>query len=174
MSILLILLIIFNAGGYFFAYYQLENYFKQIAFNRIDDYISIEKLEKIELDNKSLFKGLNGKIKMINDREILYNGKMYDIYMIEIQNGKSVFYCVSDENEDIIHNAFIDYLNENNNKNDVKSVTNIIKIFITLALMPNHTNFNRILFYNNLSLSYNISYKKIIIDTPSPPPKNIS
>ncbi|MCX6163572.1 MAG: hypothetical protein NTU73_01715 [Ignavibacteriae bacterium] len=174
LSISLIFLIAFNAGGYFFIYSQLENHFKQIAFNKVNEFIPLEKLEKIELNNKSVSSEAMKNFKAIDDKEILYNGKMYDIYKVEYQNEITILYCVNDENEDIIHCAFTEYLNEKNNDNDVKAVTNIIKILITLALEPNQTDFNPIQSRNDILFSYNILLQKIKIDIPSPPPKTIS
>jgi hypothetical protein len=174
LSIILILLIAFNAGGYFFIYYQLENYFKQIALNKINEFIPLERLEKIELNTKSVSSEAMKNVKIIDDNEISYYGKMYDVYSIEYQNGITILYCINDENEDIIQNAFSEYLNEKNSINDVKAVTNIIKILITLGLEPIHSFYNPIQSRNDLSFSYSILLQKINIDIPSPPPRFFS
>lgn len=170
----LIFLIVFNTGGSFFIYLQLENYFKQIAFNRINEYIPIKNLERIEIDKKATLSEKNKIFKILNDKEILYNNKMYDIYMMEFVNDKMVLYCVSDENEDIIHNAFAEYLNEDDSSDNVKSITNIIKIFITLALVPGNNSTTIIQSKDNLTFFFDILFKNINIDIPYPPPKFIS
>lgn len=174
LSISLILLIAFNAGGYFFVYFQLENYFKQIAFNRINEFIPIEQLEIIEIDNKSSLSESKKCVNIIDEKEILYNGKMYDIYKMDIREDKTILYCVNDENEDIIQSAFSEYLNEKDSSFDAKSIANIIKILITIGLEPNQNNLIPIRFHNNLTFFYIILFGSINIDIPSPPPRFFS
>lgn len=174
LSILLILFIIINSGGYLFIYLQLENYFKKIAFNRINEFIPIEKLERIEISNNSKSTESKDYIRFIDDREICYKGKMYDIYMVFVQDGKTIIYCISDENEDIINNAFSEYINESDGDLESQTIINFVKIIITLALEPIQSDFSYIQPYKNISFNYINLFGNINIDIPSPPPKFIA
>jgi hypothetical protein len=170
LSILLIVLIVFNAGGYFFIYHQLEYHFKQIAFNKINEYIPLEELEKIVIDNKSTINITD----IIDDREILHCGKMYDIYKVDFEYNNIVLFCINDENEDTINHAFSEYLFEQSDDTNEKAIVNIMKLLITTALVPIH-NYNKpIQLQNNISVSYGFSLQKIEIDIPFPPPRLIS
>jgi hypothetical protein len=170
LSISLIFLITFNAGGYFFIYFQLENKFKEIAKQNIKEYISINELEKIILNTKSDFIDY----ERISENEILYHGKIYDIHSEEIRNDTIIIYCLNDKNEDILRNAFTKYLNNQNSDDDISSVSNIIKILITLALEPNIDKYNQNQFHDNFSLFFYVIYQKTNIEIPSPPPRVIS
>lgn len=107
----------------------------------------------------------------INDKEFSYYGNMYDIYQENISGDTLYLYCVSDKNEDIINNAIDIYINEKNNDNSGSAITNIIKIFITIALAPNETNYNKINSFNNISNIYQITFQNIYIAVPYPPPR---
>jgi hypothetical protein len=166
-SIFLVLLIAFNAGGYFFVYFQLENCFKQVAFNRINDYMPIENLELIKINLNSI----NCNFERIEDKEFTLNGKMYDIYQENISNDTLYLYCVNDENEDMMHSAFASFINAKKNDTPNSAISNIIKIFITIALEPNIAGDFLYNTNKNISFTFLTSFQSIIIDIPSPPPK---
>lgn len=170
-SIFLVLLIVFNAGGYLFVYFQLVNHFKQVSFNKINDFIPEKELLLIKIAVNSSDYTNEDVYDRVEDREFKYYGKMHDIFQEELKNDTLYLYCVSDENEDIIHNAFATYVNDKKNDNQNKPILNIIKIFITIALTPKETNINLIDSYKRISNLYLISYQNYTEDVPSPPPK---
>jgi hypothetical protein len=171
LSIFLVLLIVFNTGGYLFVYFQVGNCFKQIAFNKINDYLSLENLELVKINTNSPDYNNTDIYERINEKEFTYYGKMYDIYKEDVSNGILSLYCVSDENEDVINNAIFTYINEKKNDNSNSALANIIKIFITIAIVPTDANYNSINTYNSISYLYQISYQNIFIDVPYPPPR---
>ena len=170
-SIFLILLIVFNTGGYLFVYYQIGNCFKQIAFNKINDYVPLENLELVKLKINSPEYNNTDIYERINDKEFKYYGKMYDIYKEDNSDGVLSLYCVSDEKEDVINNAIFTYINEKKNDNSNSALANIIKIFITVAIVPAEINYNTLNSYYSISYLYQISYQNIFIDVPYPPPR---
>jgi hypothetical protein len=171
LSIFLVLLIAFNTGGYLFIYFQVGNCFKQIAFNKINDYIPLDNLELIKINVKSVDFNNTDIYERINDREVSYFGKMYDIYKEETSGDTLSLYCVSDEKEDVINNAIYTYINDKKNDNSNSALANIIKIFITIAIVPCESNHKSINTYQNISYLYQISYQNIFLDVPYPPPK---
>jgi hypothetical protein len=170
-SIFLIFLIVFNTGGYLFVYFQIGNYFKQIAFNKINDYVPINNLELLKININSPDYCNSDIYERINEKEFTYYGKMYDIYKEDISNGILSLYCVSDENEDVINNAIYTYINEKRNDNSNSALANIIKIFITIGLAPAEADYGSLDTYNSISYLYLISYQNIFIDVPYPPPR---
>jgi hypothetical protein len=170
-SIFIVLLIVFNTGGYFFIYFQLESYFKQIAFNRINEFLPLEELQLIKIAKSSTEFSNSDIYDRKNEKEFSYYGNMYDIFKEDITNDTLFLYCVSDENEDIIHNAFASYINEKKNDNKSTAVINIIKIFITIALPPYDTNTDLVYSYKKNINLLQISYQNFIVDVPSPPPR---
>jgi hypothetical protein len=171
LSISLIFLIAFNAGGYFFIYFQIENNFKESAHNKISEFIPLENLELIKISRQDETNTKIHEYQRLDEKEIYYHGKMYDIYKEEIQNDTVFLYCLNDEKEDILENAFAEYINKKNDDNSLSSVSNIIKILILSALQPNSTEFKNIQTHNHLSYIFTSKTQNIFIDIPSPPPK---
>lgn len=152
-------------------YFQLGNYFKEIAFNKINDYVPLDRLELIKININSSSYNDDDIYDRVNDKEFSYYGRMYDIYKEDVSNDTLYLYCVSDENEDIINNAIAIYINDKKNDNSNSAISNIIKIFITIALAPNEVNLSYLNTYKNISNKLQISYQDIYIDIPSPPPR---
>ena len=135
------------------------------------DYIPLEKLEQIRLSQKSKSDIELKNFERLNENEVMYYGRMYDIYKEECRNDTIILYCLSDEREDVIEKAFAEYINEKNNDKNISAVTNIIKILITLGIQPEFNDCNYLILQTELLSLYSSSITKIIIDIPSPPPK---
>jgi len=170
----MISLIIFNAGGNFFIYNQLENYFKEKAMTKISDYIPLDKLEKIKIIKNRDYSASNSKFEKINENEIRFNGNLYDIYYQEDNGDTTTFYCISDNYEDILHEAFSEYLNGQKDEGNNTAISNLIKIFVILGLEPVS---DRQLFAPYIS-EINFIKHTLISDTnleiPVPPPRFIA
>ena len=173
-SILLILLIAFNAGGYYFIYNQLENHFKEIAFNKINDYIPLDQLEKIKIEKKSINYELEDKFERVDEKEIIYYGKMYDIYFEEKNQDTLIFYCINDEYEDIIHKAFAEYINEKDGNKNYKAISNIIKTLIITGLEPIQDIATLLPFNNEITYIKHLIFSDTKLDIPVPPPRFIA
>lgn len=173
-SILLILLIAFNAGGYFFIYNQLENHFKEIAFNKINDYIPLDQLEKINIVKKSINYELKDEFERIDDKELIFYGKLYDIYFEEKNQDTLIFYCVNDVYEDIIHRAFAEYINEKDGNKNYKAISNIIKTLIIIGLEPIQDLTTLLPYKNEITFIKNLKFSDTKLDIPVPPPRIIA
>lgn len=164
----------FNAGGYFFIYYQLENHFKAIAFDGIHNLIPIDKIEKIKFKRNSLLDIEGRRISKLDENEIMCEGKMYDIYKEEIHHDTIILFCINDEKEDVIENAFAQFVNNKDDVNKLLSISNIIKILIKVGIQPDLADYKQFLSYNDLYSLYLLSLSNIYLDITPPPPKNIS
>jgi hypothetical protein len=126
-QILLSALFLFNSIGYIFAYYQLGYIFKQEAIYKISH------------------KDWTGKVTIIEDspsvekteyNEIKFNGMDYDIIKKEIRNGKIIFYCLSDEQENNLHKIFINHVENNTGSAASVPVKNILSNIFSDILIP--------------------------------------
>lgn len=171
LSILLISLIIFNAGGVYFIHSQLENYFKKIAFSKANEYISTDILERIRIYKNQDNSENTNIFERVNSREIRYYGNMYDIIGEETDSVSTTYYCISDSNENILNEAFADYLNGNNEAKSNKAISNIIKLLNITALEPAQLIMDFLYQSDDIMFSNKIFYSDIILDTPIPPPK---
>lgn len=172
LSILLVFLFIFNAGGYYFVYVQLLNSFKLSSNDEIREQVSLDRLELIKIDNNVSYSPKD--FEKVDDGEIRYNGRMYDIFYYEVKDGRTYYYCVNDACEDAIMNAFAEYLSEGADEDSNTAVMSIIKIIITHAIVP--AEFAYTGYGNSHYISTdNISKVSVLIqDIPSPPPRHIS
>jgi hypothetical protein len=174
LSILMIFLIIFNAGGYFFIFSQFENYFKEKATARISDYIPLEKLEKIKIVKSREYGNSNSNFEKINDNELKLNGNLYDIYYQEDNGDTTTLYCISDKYEDILHEAFSKYLNGQKDENNNTALSNLIKIFLILGLEPVNDRQLFVPFTSEIKFIKHTIINDTNLDIPVPPPRFIT
>ena len=166
---MIILLFVFNAGGYYFVYIQLLSNFKYAAQNDLSIQIPIEKLELIKINNNKVYS--ENEFEKVNDEEIRFNGNMYDVFKEEIKNDETFYYCVNDKNEDVIQKAFTEFINDKKDDKTNSSVINIIKIFITQAISPQVYELIHYDINNKITTTNKQFLIKTILDIPSPPPK---
>lgn len=170
----MISLIVFNAGGYFFIFSQFENYFKEKATARISDYIPLEKLEKIKIVKSREYGNSNSNFEKINESEIRFNGNLYDIYFQEQSGDTTTFYCINDSYEDILHEAFNEYLNGQENEGNNTAISNLIKIFVNLGLEPCNYSQLFVPFINEFNFTRHTLINDTNLDIPVPPPRLIA
>jgi hypothetical protein len=171
--ILLGLLVLFNTGGYYFVYFQVQNYFKQVAFNKINEYIPEENLTLFKINLRSTDSKIQKEILRINDHEISYNGNMYDIYKEEVNSDTLVLYCLCDENENILDQAFSEFVNRNNIDFINISLKSILKSIIKIALPPIELTYKNYSFYNSITFNSSNDLQNVIIDVYVPPPRTV-
>lgn len=166
-SILLILLLLYNAFGYLFTYLHLKKIFKKEAFEKIDNFLNHDELVTLGFSNSEL----DEKVSFIHSREFVFNGEMYDIFSREERNDSIFFECVCDKNENLLEKSFSIYF-DNESKQNAKHpyIFNILRNIILTGLLPN-TDFqlyNLISEYKYKFYAFTIS---IFIDKETPPPR---
>ena len=166
------LLILFNTGGYYLVYFQVQSYFKSIASERITEYIPVESLTLLRFSTKYINSETQENYRRINKNEVSYNGNMYDIYKEEVNNDSLILYCLSDENEDKLDQAFSEYINKNVVDYFNLSVKNLLRAIIKIALPPVEFSYNDFSLYNLIAFKSNKNdLINVIIDVPVPPPR---
>jgi hypothetical protein len=126
-QILLSSLFLFNSIGYIFAYYQLGYIFKQEAIYKINH------------------KNWTGEVTIIEDSplvekldisEIKFKGMKYDIIKKDFINGKVLFYCLSDEQENNLYKVLMNHVENNTGSTSSTPVKNILSNIISDILIP--------------------------------------
>ena len=164
-TILLVFFIIFDSFGYIFVYFQTLHYLKEHSYEILNNYISENDFELIKDNNRF------SQILKTDDNEIKYNDKLYDVYKEEQIGDFTYYYCLRDENEEVLQKVFSDFEN-NKTKNDSSSpLRNIINNLIIVAIPQTiikvfYDNFQ----FLNISLIQNCKPQNII-SVPTPPPK---
>lgn len=168
-AIFLITLTGFNSFGLFFFYWGKIELCKIKAQDYADGYYQLR--EK----SLTLFSSASKEFQLINDDEILAGGKLYDIVKTEISDGKTLYYTLSDEEEDAYVQQLGDWGKSNSEEQSLPTKTvglHIAKFFdIKKCSYSSSKDFLRLYSnvrsYNDLFL-YTSPQQNII----SPPPDN--
>jgi hypothetical protein len=171
--ILLSFLLLFNSFGYVLVYFEVKQSLRDDAFEKMKDYISEEDLDIIVLNKQDLLPH-NIECIFLNDNEIKYKGKLYDIYRKHEEGDKLILYCLNDEKENTVEKIFSSYIEDLNTKSSGQpALRNILKTKISVGITPQHSSLftNQIIEFirfNNISLI--INFKEV----PTPPPKELT
>ncbi|AFK05122.1 hypothetical protein Emtol_3997 [Emticicia oligotrophica DSM 17448] len=140
---ILLLFVILKIGG-LGALLSMQ---RELAKREIRSYINQDKqLEKITLIEGNL-QNL-AKIEWEEDeKEFWYNGKLYDIVEIKTINKTKYYYCISDENEEQIIAQIKKLIDDNHERNPLRSTSKLIISFLLLPAILSYFEFpNRIIF----------------------------
>jgi hypothetical protein len=166
-------MLVFNSAGYVLTYFELKYFFKKEAFGRLDNYIPGDDLTVINISRQN-YENNNEDFYFVDDNEIKFFGKLYDISKVEITGDSVEIVCLSDENESKLDEIFELFFYHNiNDKFSKTASSNILKNLITDAGLPNE-------FTSGLSWREDKCFIFIFVpilnnfyDVPTPPPKNI-
>jgi hypothetical protein len=165
LPVLLISLIFLNTFGFNllvdYLLFQCKRDFSAEKFYDLDKMIVL----KVTGDEKI-------KLQRIDEDEIKYEGKMYDIFKEINRNGVLYIYCINDKKEDRLFELLFKV-----NKNDEpanQSVPAITKNLIKNYILAKGENLNlehelKIIFFNTTA-NYNSPIKKIVL----PPPESFN
>ncbi len=169
-SILLLILILLNTSG-FSLMFGLLYYSCKLENENPGAMLETGKQKLVLTVKKS---GL-ADIVRVNDREIKYKGKMYDVIKEEVRGEVHYIYCVWDKQEDRIVSAYNNFHQSNKAEtpytNDASKLIlkNLIKNFI---IPSKFAGLQQSSYKNNFAELSNY-YQSVIPDIQFPPPKNI-
>ncbi|NUM72403.1 MAG: hypothetical protein HUU43_16280 [Ignavibacteriaceae bacterium] len=123
---LLILLLIFNAGGYLFIYWQMQQAFKKAGLRKIAAQWDDSQLVKITMRGDYTSEG--EYITWVKPHEIRVNGSLFDIVRKKAQGSDTVLYCISDKDEDALEAAFISGIEKNKDNGKGNALKNLLSI----------------------------------------------
>jgi len=122
-----------------------------------------------------LFSSASKDFQLVNDHEILAEGKLYDPVKTEISNGKTLYYTLSDEEEDVYVQQLSNWGKSNSEEQSLPTKTvglHIAKYFDITE--HNYSSLNNIfrLHSNVRSSNDPFLYKSPLKNIFSPPPNN--
>lgn len=173
-SILLVVLLIFDSCIYVFIYLELSNYFKKEGAKIINEFIPANELDVISIHKTDLV-SISSDIIFLNDNEFIYKNELYDIYNIITTEDSIHYYCINDKKENLLEKAFssyIDYKTTENSKNT--PVNNILHNIIKVAVTPTHYCCNICRCCIHIVNRDVLFTSQCITDIPTPPPKSLS
>jgi hypothetical protein len=116
----------FNSFGFVFHFIIERENAKQEALEKITKLVSKDLVEIVKVSIANYENGIN--IQKVDDREIRYKGKMYDIIKQEISKDSISFYCVRDDKENELEKELANAIRKNLND---KMATNSLLNFNT-------------------------------------------
>ncbi|MEO6883363.1 MAG: hypothetical protein ABI199_04975 [Bacteroidia bacterium] len=174
LSFFLLVLFLFNVGGFYVAYVVLhkqnqKTFFSLVQKNNFSKFKTL-RISNEEMENTSVFQKKNSD-------EFRYKGKMYDIVRQHKTKNETVFYCYEDENDSSLSTALTNQINNFVHSNDTNNTqkNNFLNSFfnklycthsrILNTFFPGKIGFEKIFF----QAEYNSPHGKV----PVPPPKYI-
>ena len=123
----------FNSAGYIFVYYQFKYIFKKIAKTSLEHGI-VAKDVHIITDSPD--------VEWIEDGEICYQKKMYDVILTKSEHNSKIFYCVVDELESKLEEKLAEKVSTSKNGDFAGSLKNIIKLLLPDFIVNSDCNNN--------------------------------
>ncbi len=167
-SVILILLFFYNSLGYIIIYKHQQSIYKAVNIKKIENQIPIDELKVIKITQ-----GEEKYLQYLDEREIRFKGKMYDLVKVEKHSSYKIIYCVPDEAEDVLEEIFLHNLKQNSDCDEKEPASNNISlIFISDALPAEIFSFNIRTAELKNETFYIINRYSHISKIPSPPPIN--
>ncbi len=163
-----------NTIGLIIIFNQIKNYHKRNIKFLISKNSFEQVIEQLSFSKEALNKG-EYNLKFIDDHEFKYNGKMYDI-ISKFETEDSVFYrCINDSKEEELEKAFVEFVVNNNHRQDlplpIKQILNFLNIELFTLTGKSDLFFTEFTFYKiDRADKILINYKDIL----TPPPRIIS
>ncbi len=154
----------FNSAGYIFVYYQFKYIFKKIAKTSLEHGI-VAKDVHIITDSPD--------VEWIEDGEICYQKKMYDVILTKSEHNSKIFYCVVDELESKLEEKLAEKVSTSKTGDFAGSLKNIIKLLLPdYVLGSSYQTLNRVTISDNFH-HYSSETITRIREVNIPPPKSI-
>ena len=162
-------MLVFNSAGYVLMYFQLRYFFKKEAFRKITNILPDSEVSKISLSLEE-YNNQNENFYFVEEHEIKYYGKMFDITRIDITADSVHIYALSDENENVLNDLFSLYFSKNLNDKYSKTAS-FLNHLIQDAGLP--LEFDGTLSWREDKCNFFIFVPtyNTYIDIPTPPPK---
>lgn len=168
-SILLVLIIILNGILFGLFYYAAKIKLKNDFWSNFDvneNCISVTKISSDDI-NSSL------NITVLENDELMIDGKYFDIIKTEIIDGKTIYYCFSDDNEEHLEKALTNFLSFSLKSVSSKPSVTLIKV-INIVGIPAAFQENLVVPHfkiNSFITKYNLY--EVVLKIPTPPPEPI-
>ena len=165
----MVVMLLFNSAGYILLFYQLKKIFKKEAFSKLENFIEEKDLVEIKV-SKTVYENPDENFYFVEEHEIKYYGKMYDIAKVEFSGDSVKIHALSDANEDNLHNFFALFLSKNLNDKYSRASTALHSI-IQDAGLPCIWNVKTFFEKKVLHVFIFLQNLSDYPDIPTPPPK---
>ena len=139
----------------------------------INKNLNIPEIEKIVIPKSVITSGAQGFRYIDDNKEFVFNGRLYDIARTTDDGNNTVFYCINDKNEEQLIAKFNEHLQRNNDQNvPVRNQTEKLVKGMVKEALPQNTTGLFTLSESNIFFKENFQFLlKQYIPLPTPPPK---
>jgi hypothetical protein len=171
LSILFLLIFLFNLAGYFVIFKMMQYSARQEMITLIKKNIPDQELVKVVVPNCLI--PSSSDFRFTEEGEFIYKGRYYDIVRQRSEGNNTIFYCINDTNEEKLFDGLNEHIKQNTEQNlpqknrTASLLKNIIKESIpnnSTFLLCEQECFNVCFFYSSF-------LKEQFIAVLSPPPK---
>jgi len=131
-----------------------------------------EKLEKIIIPNAEI-SNPSSSFRFVEENEIMYHGKLYDVAKKKVEGNNTIFYCINDKNEESLFKGLEEHLKHNLDQNTPsKDKSNLLAKNIIKEAIPGKLHllkFNTAL--SDIPIIYTSLLQEEYIPIFLPPPK---
>jgi hypothetical protein len=168
-SRILLLLFLYNSIGYFFIFKCVQSAIKKQASQTIQSHPPDKLLKDIAFHKNNL----NAINWMEEDKELLYNGRLYDVAKTTETTDSVIYHCLSDVLEDDLNDQLDDHVKNNVTENTLKHPSKkapLEPIQLYFSTGP-FLSFDLLSFSIYPPVSLSASYLPVYIEMIAPPPK---
>jgi hypothetical protein len=157
----------FNSFGLFFFYWG------EIQLCKIKADVYSDADFTIPYASYTVFSSLKKDYRLVNKKEIIADGKLYDIVKVLVSEGETVYYTLHDSDEDEYAREFADWGKANSNENSFPDRTinlHIAKYFTIQKFLLKNLFRLKLGFVDHKNNNCSFFYKSPSINIFSPPP----
>ena len=160
-STILILVILFNIGGYYLIFCAKQYIIQREIKQEIRKGLKDEDLSLIIVSNNDE----TGMCWTEPNKEFEYKGEMYDVVRIKINNQKRYYYCINDVKE---KKLIVDFYKNHSSKKEEKNIKRTLNdtYFAQQYYLMSH------IIASDFHFKFDFLYKSNFVEDLTPPPKS--
>lgn len=167
-SISLILIVITNSILFGLIYVVIKGKLKNEFLSTLDLRDKDTPVTKVTSDDIS-----NQNITVLEDDELKINNEFFDVFKTEYVDGKTIYYCFSDDNEEHLEKALNNFMSFSLKNFSSKSVVSLFKLLNIIAFPVSFQNNSIIPFLKTKSIVTKYNLQEVTLSIPTPPPEII-
>jgi hypothetical protein len=170
LPLLLSLSLIYFSTGFVFIHFLMTEFVKSMNQDLIVETDEDDELCLLVFDKNQIKEGTSGMIRM-NEKELRYNDVVYDIVQIIEKEERIYFYCVYDNEENLIEDIFNQNYQDSDTSNKNTSPLKILKSqLLTDYLISDGIYCCAQLHFDEISLRINQQTLNLTLEVLTPPP----
>ena len=166
-SILLVFIIVLNGVLFGLYYYAAKIKLKNDFWSSVDfkdDSVPVTKVSSDDINS-------NLNITVLENDELKIDGEFFDIIKTEIIDGKTIYYCFSDDNEDHLEKALTSFLSFSLKNFSSKPSVTLLKVINIVGIPSTFQDNLEVPQFKTKSFITKYNLYEGVLKIPTPPPE---